>query len=171
MARGVPVDDETRTVILDLARTEVARNEIARRTGVSTAAVSKIVKEAGLSFNRSQTDAANQARQVDLAAIRLKLAEEMGAAALDLLRTRKNEYLVYNFGGKDNDYNEHVLASPPVEVQRSIVVTAGIAFDKASRIVERDTSTGVESAHSLLDSLAAGFAQAAAQHEIPSDAK
>jgi transposase-like protein len=162
MTRGVPVHPETRAEVVRLIRAELARNEIARRTGVSTATVSRIAEAEGLSFDRSQTSAATKARSVDLAALRLELAEEMASAARDMLRSRDKPYLVYNFGGKDNTYEEHTLDSAPVEVKRSIVVTAGIAFDKLTRIVERDGG-GLEQAVGVIDTLAEGFRAAAEQ--------
>jgi len=72
-------------------------------------------------------------------------------------------YLVYNFDGKKNTYNEHQLESAPVEVKRSIIVTAAITFDKLTRIVERDNG-GLEQAQGVLDQLAAGFAATAEQY-------
>ena len=59
---------------------------------------------------------------------------------------------MYAFGGKDNDYNEHMLDTAPVEVQRTAVATAGIAFDKATKFL--DTSDeGTKDAKSLLSDL------------------
>ncbi|RLP68365.1 helix-turn-helix domain-containing protein [Mycetocola reblochoni] len=113
-------------------------NAIAKRIGISPAAVSRWAKREGLVFDRSRTKRAVEAHTVDLAAARLRLVGKMATAAEGMLDSIGSPYLVYNFGGKDNTYEEHTLASPPVEVKRSIIVTAGIAFDKASRIVERD---------------------------------
>src|SRR5690606_24541788 len=101
------------------------------------------------------------AHTVDLAAGRIRLAEKMLAASEGMLDTIDEPYLVYNFGGKDNDYNEHTLDTAPVEVRRNIITTAAITFDKLSRIVERD-GTGTDEALGLLDTLATGFREAAA---------
>lgn len=46
----------------------------------------------------------------------------------------------------------------------TVVATAAEAFDKVSKYLEKDMS-GVETAHSLLDTLAAGFRAAAESHE------
>jgi hypothetical protein len=111
-------------------------NAIAKALGFAPSRISKWAKDAGLSFAREQTATAVRARSVDLAALRLELATEMGMAAKELLSARQQPYLVYAFGGKENEYNEHELDRPPVEVVRSIVATAGIAFDKASKYLE-----------------------------------
>ncbi|HEY2642301.1 MAG TPA: helix-turn-helix domain-containing protein [Galbitalea sp.] len=164
MSRGVPVNAETRAEALRLFDEGIARNEIARRLGISTGVVSRICKAAGRLFDRAQTENATAARSIDLAAMRLELAQEMAATGLELLKTRHSPYLVYSFGGKENIYAEHTLPTPPVETVRSIVVTAGIAFDKATKVLEKSTE-GVAGARSLLHSLADGFAVAAAQYE------
>ena len=171
MARGVPVKAETRAEVLRLFDEGVSRNEIARTLSISTGVVTRICKASGRAFDRSQTERATVARSIDLAAMRLELAQEMGATGLELLKSRHSPYLVYSFGGKDNVYTEHTLTSPPVETIRSIVVTAGIAFDKATKVLEKSTD-GVSAAHSLLDALAVGFAASATQYESahPDDA-
>lgn len=170
MAQGVPVEAHKRAEVLTLLRDGVSRNEIARLTGVSTASVSRIAKDAGLSFDRSQTQAATKARTIDLAAGRVRLAEKMLAASEAMVDRIDDPYLVYNFGGKDNDYNEHTLDSAPIEVRRSIIVTAGITFDKLTRIVERSDS-GLEHAAGVLDQIAEGFAAAADRYraEVTTD--
>lgn len=169
MTRGVPVQAKTRAKIIKLIRAEMPRNQIARECGVSTATVSRIARAEGLTFDRAQTKAATQARSVDLAAGRIQLAEKMLAASIDMLDRIDSPYLVYNFGGKDNTYEERTLDSAPVEVRRSIVVTAGITFDKLTRIVERDTG-GLDQAVGVLDQIADGFRVAAERYrsETPS---
>lgn len=125
---------------------------IAGRMGVAPSTVSRWAKASGLSFDRSGTAAATQAHKVDLAALRLELATEMGLAAKELLASRKDSYLVYAFGGKDNTFNSEELDRPPVEVIRNIVTTAGIAFDKATKFLETNDE-GEKDARSLLRDL------------------
>lgn len=63
-----------------------------------------------------------------------------------------------------------MLDSAPVEVRRNIITTAGITFDKLTRIVEKSDG-GLEQTIGVLDTLADGR-QAAAAHirsETPSD--
>lgn len=126
---------------------------IAKQLTCSPSTVSRWAVAEGLSFNRAKTADATKARTVDLAAVRVQLAEEMSLAAMELLKTRNDKYLVYNFGGKDNTYEEHTLERPPVEVIRNAVTTAGIAFDKASKVVEGRDDGGASDARSLLADL------------------
>lgn len=163
MSRGRPVEPETRAEAARLIEAGMTRNAIARKLGIGAATVTQIAADVGLSFDRAQTDAATKARAVDLAAERISLAEKMAEAAHELLDSRNSAYTVYNFGGKDNTYEEHTLEQPPVEVKRSIVVTAGIAFDKLTRIVEKSDS-GLDQAVGVLDTIAEGFAAAAEKY-------
>ncbi len=98
---------------------------------------------------------------MDIEEARLLLAKQMVVAAQDMLDALEQPYLVYNFGGRDNSYEEHELPSAPVDVRLAAVRAAGIAFDKATRILERSNG-GLAAAEGVLDSIAAGFAAAAA---------
>lgn len=164
------ISDDQKAQVLALHAEGLARNEIARRVHISAGSVTNICRDAGLTFDRSETKQATEARQVDLAAGRIRLAEKMLAASEGMLDVIDGPYEVYNFGGKDNTFESRVLDSAPVEVRRNIITTAGITFDKLTRIVEK-SDTGLEQALGVLDTLADGL-QAAAAHirsETPSD--
>jgi len=134
--------------------------QIAKQLDVGVATVARWAKAEGLAFDRAQTKAATEARQVDLAVARVRLAEKMLHRSEEMLDALDSPYLVYNFGGKDNTYEEHTLQRAPVEVRRNAVVTAGITFDKLTRIVEREAG-GTESAVGLLDHVASALGAAA----------
>lgn len=138
---------------------------IAEELGVSRSTVSRWAKEEGLAFDRARTAQAVAAQSIDLAAARTRLAEKMSQRAEELLDSLDKPYLVYSFGGRDNTYSEHTLKRPPVEVVRNAVTTAGITFDKLSRIVEKDPD--VTGAHSVVQSLEAGILAAAAVLRAP----
>ncbi|TFC92053.1 MULTISPECIES: hypothetical protein [Cryobacterium] len=164
------MNDQTRALARSLFVSGLSRNEIARQLDLDPATITRWAKAAGLEFDRSATEAAVKAHTIDLAAARIRLAEKMLSASETMLDQIDDEYLVYNFGGKDNTYEEHTLTSAPVEVKRSIVVTAGITFDKLTRIVEKDNG-GLEQAVGVLDQIADGFKAAAEKYrsETPSE--
>lgn len=145
-------------------------NAIARELGCAASTVSRWAKGEGLTFDRSKTADAVKAHTVDLAAGRIRLAEKMLAASEDMLDTIDGPYEVYNFGGKDNTFESRLLDSAPVEVRRNVITTAGITFDKLSRIVER-SDTGLDEAVGVIDTLAAGFTAVAERlrAETPTD--
>lgn len=139
---GRPVDEETRKQVVVAHGEGKSRNAIAKEFGIAGQTVTRICAEAGLSFDRTQTTLAVRARSVDLADARLLLAQKMVVAAQDALDDLDAPYLVFNFGGKDNTFEEHLLDGPPEEVRRSIMTTAGIAFDKATKAVESVSDEG-----------------------------
>lgn len=147
-------------------------NAIAKMLGVSPATVSRWAAKAKLSFDRERTSLAVRAHTVDLAESRHLLVQKMMTVTHDMLDSINKPFKVYNFGGKDNTFAEAVLDIAPVDAQRTIMVAAGIAFDKSTRILEKDNG-GLDEAVGTLDTLAAGFAAAAealrAQDETPAD--
>lgn len=161
------ISDEQREQVLALHAEGHARNEIARRIGISAGSVTNICRAADRAFDRSETKHATEARQIDLAAGRTRLAEKMLAASEDMLDRIDDPYLVFSFGGKENDYNEHTLTSAPVEVRRNVITTAGITFDKLTRIVEKDNG-GLDQAVGVLDQIADGFRAAAEKYRSES---
>ena len=40
-----------------------------------------------------------------------------------MLKHFEGQHLVYNFGGRDNEYNEHLLDSPPADVKQTAAKT------------------------------------------------
>lgn len=159
MARS-PMNPETQERAKALFDQGMSRNAIARELDLDPATITRWAKRAGVEFDRSETEAATKAHTIDLAAGRIRLAEKMLAASEDMLDRIDDEYVVYNFGGKDNTFEQRTLDSAPVEVRRNVITTAGITFDKLTRIVER-SDTGLEQAVGVLDTLAEGFRAAA----------
>lgn len=131
-------------------------NAIARAMDCAPSSVSRWAKAEGKAFDRSQTALAVRAHTIDLAEARVELAKKMAQVANDMLDRLDGPYVVYSFGGKDNTYTDHTLAEPPVEVVRNAVTTAGIAFDKATKVLEK-TPDGLQRAESLVDHLEAFF--------------
>lgn len=73
----MPITEEVRARILELARGGMSCNGIAREVGVSPSTVSRAAKKAGVSFDRAQTAKAVEAAKVDVAALRAELALEL----------------------------------------------------------------------------------------------
>lgn len=172
MNRRGPVQPEERARVVELIKAGMARNEIARETKLGAATITRIAQAEGLSFDRSQTAAAVEARKVDLAAERVRLLERMlanGHAAMD---TVEGPVVVYNFGGKDNTYREKRFEKAPLALRKDAQTTAGIAFDKATRVLERENS-GLDTAAGVLDEFASALTAAAdairGEQDTPTD--
>jgi len=132
-----PLSGVERARILELHGQGVTRNAIAREVGRSPGTVSTVVRDAGLSFERGpEVAAATAAKTVDNAARRARLEELLLEDALRLREQLWRPALVYNFGGKDNSYEERTLPQPDFSGQNAIMRTVGTAIDKAVRLAE-----------------------------------
>lgn len=128
--------------ILELHAEGVSRNAIARETGRGPGTVTRVVQAAGLSFERGpEVAAATEAKRMDNAARRARLEELLLEDALALREQLWTPALVYNFGGKDNTYEERTLDRPDFGGQAAIMRTVGTAIDKALKLAEAGRGT------------------------------
>ena len=137
MAR--PITDEDRRRVRELHAAGKGRNAIARELRRSGQTVSKLAGELGLSFDRSETVAATEARKADAAALR---AEEMLGALAAAKRLREELFApckAFNFGGKENTYNEVLLDQPTFEQQQKIAQSWALMVDKSMRLDLHDS--------------------------------
>jgi len=134
-------------------------NAIAKKLGVGVATVSRWAKAEGLSFvGRARAKAAQEVREFDMAAARVRLAQKMTANADKALDSLDGPFLVYNFGGKDNTYEEHLLDEAPFSARREAQAIGGIAFDKLTKALESvDDPDGLKPVESMLGRLAMRF--------------
>lgn len=156
------ITPEIRAQIIELFDKKRHRNDIARELGISGLTVTRVCRQAGREFDRANEILELRAAQVDLDELRTKVAKKMLIVADDTLNDLDTPHLIYNFGGRDNTYNEHLLDEAPLDAKLNAMRTASLAFDKATRITER-TPGGLDEAIGLLDTLGEGFRQAAAQ--------
>lgn len=135
-----PVTDDDRAAIRDLHAAGHGRNEIARRLGRSGRTISVEAAAMGLSFDRAEmTEAATRNRTADLAEQRAILAQALTEDALRLTEQIWQPAKIYNFGGKDNDYNERDVDEPPADAKRALMGAAGMAIDRSLKLVPVET--------------------------------
>lgn len=159
------IPDDQRAAIAADIRAGMARNDIARKHGVSGSTVSAIAKENGSTdaFDRSHTKNATEAARADNARSRSELAARFLTEAHRALDDLTGEFTAYSFGGKDNTYAEHVFPKPPPAERRNLMVIAATAADKHMAIDKHDSDNGAASARSLLAGLGEALTDAA-QH-------
>ncbi len=154
-----PVTDADRRQVADLHAQGCSRNEIARRTGRSGRTVSRIAEALGLTFERGeQVRQATEARKVDARARRAALALALLDDAERLRRQLWEPAQYIDHGGKDFIQVRWVLAEPTAADKRNLMQAVGLAVDRAVRLDEYDSGTGVGQVVSLLESLASGLA-------------
>ncbi len=154
--RPRPVTDELRAQVVEAHARGLGRNAIAREVGCSSATVTKIAREAGLSFDRSETELATRARLIDLADHRAVLARSFQVRSQELLDAMESPVTIGNFGGRDNTWNETLLDEPTIEGKKALVTAA--AARAASELVRADlASTSTAEAVGMVGDLARGL--------------
>lgn len=153
---AAPLTPAERARILELHGQGLSRNAIAREVGRSPGTITTVVHDAGLGFERAPEVAhATVAKQLDNRAKRAMLEELLLDDALALREQLWRPALVYNFGGKDNTYEQHMLDRPDFAGQAAIMRTVGVAIDKAVRLADVDkATTGAGEAKGILGNLA-----------------
>lgn len=152
-----PVTDEDRQRVRELHARNLGRNAIAREMGRAQRTISVIAADLNLTFDRTRTEEATRARMADLAEKRTILAEALTDDALRLTEQMWAPAIVYNFGGKDNTYEERPVPEPPAGDKRALMTAAGVALDRSLRLVPVVDDAGTDAARSMLGSLAEGI--------------
>ncbi|MFI1371335.1 helix-turn-helix domain-containing protein [Streptomyces longwoodensis] len=136
---AVPFSEDEIAELQRLHAEGKGRNEIARALGRSLRGVSIHAGRLGLTFDRSMTEAATRARKADLEERRVILAEALQADAEQLTEQLWQPSVVFNIGGKDNEYTEHELPEPPADAKKALMSAAALAIDKSLKLCPPDT--------------------------------
>ncbi len=152
-----PVEALTREKIQEAARDgSRSRNSIAREFSVSGETVTRICAEAGITFDRSKTEAAVRAHALDIAAEQQTLLRMMVAEVQEELDLLNAPYLVWSFGGMDGEIHSHLLDAAPMDVRNMAIRSAATVVDKVARHLGT-TPEGAAAAESVLDRIEAEF--------------
>lgn len=151
MAAARPVTQADKDRVKELHAEGMSRNDIGRALGRSGRTISRIAAELGLSFERAgATAAATEAKKIDAAARRAQLQVDALTSAQRLLDQMFAPTTVFNFGGKENDYNERRHDEPPFRDKQSIAIAMQALATTALRLAEYDKATGSEDEKSML---------------------
>jgi AraC-like DNA-binding protein len=149
--RPAPVTQADHDRVKELHAQGLSRNEIARQSGRSQRTVSRIAAELGLSFERSgATAAATQAKKVDAAARRARLQVDALASAQKLMDQMFAPTVVFNFGGKENDYNSREHPEPPFRDKAAIANAIQALSTTALRLAGYDKASGSDDEKGML---------------------
>ncbi|MEV2249393.1 helix-turn-helix domain-containing protein [Streptomyces sp. NPDC050147] len=153
-----PVTDEDREAVRELHAQSLGRNEIARRLNRSPRTISVIAAELHLTFDTTMTEDATRARVAQLAEKRAILADALTDDALRLSAQLWQPATIYNFGGKDNTYEEKQVDEPPASDKRQLITAATAAAAQSLRLVPPSEDGGAEQARSMVGQLLTGLA-------------
>lgn len=143
-------DDATLTALHAAGKTLTAA---ATAMGRNKRNIHDHAKRLGLTWDRTKTAAATQARVLDAKARRAALQLALLEDAERLRQQLFAPCTAYNFGGRDNTYNEHPLEQPAFADQLRIMQAAGAAIDRSVRLAEVDSSEASEGTRSMLAAL------------------
>lgn len=141
-----PLPDEDRLKILELHAAGVGRNEIAKRVSRGVATVTRVVHAAGGSFDRAATREAVEAAKTDAKLRRAQLALDLLDDAQRLREQLFEPAVVFNFGGKDNTYEERTVDEPTFTDKRNILQAVSTAANAAMKLDQHDREDGAMSA-------------------------
>lgn len=152
MARG-PITEQEKDRIAALHADGLSRNAIAREIGRGASTVSRICHELGLRFDRHLTVEATAAKVADAAERRARLQEATLASAERLMAQMFAPSTIFNFGGKENDYNERPVEEPPFRDKKDIATAVAALAQTALKLAEYDKAVGDEGDKSMLTDL------------------
>ncbi|WP_168714673.1 helix-turn-helix domain-containing protein [Streptomyces sp. A0592] len=143
-----PITDADLAEIRRLHAEGHGRNEIARRLGRNGRVISNHCAAMGLTFDLTGIETATahrtaqaKLRRAELEEKRAILADALTDDALRLSAQLWEPTVVYNFGGKDNTYEQHAVAEPPPADKRALMAAATAASAQALRLVPPETET------------------------------
>lgn len=151
-----PWTDQDDATLADLHATGMSLHAIAAEMQRSKQTVNLYAKRQGLTFDRSKTAKATEARKVDAAARRVNLEERYLIEAENLLDQLHEEAVVYSFGGADNIYREHTLDKPTYADQRNIMQASSIATTAANRLRDLSVDTEASAVDAWADAMLGG---------------
>lgn len=156
-----PVTAEDHEAVRRLAAQGLGRNAIARELGRSPRTISVIAAELDppVTFDRTATAVATQARVIDAKARRAVLMEryyEQAHKHLDRLDRNVHNITEVSIG-KVVRYRADDL---PTQDVRNLMQASTVAANQALKLEAMDTANGVDDAKSMLGQLAAGLTAA-----------
>lgn len=155
MPATVPWSDEDDARLRELHAAETSVRAMADELGRSKTSVARRLKHHGLSnATRTQTHAATAARLADARARRATLRSDLLGDAERLRAQLWKPTVVFNFGGKENTYEEHTLPEPPFADKQRITTSVSTLIGTIERLDKMDADAGLQQAVGMLDAIA-----------------
>lgn len=144
MPPRLPPGDERDQAIRDLHDAGMSLTAVADNLGIDKATVSRRAKALGITWDRSQTKAATEAKKADNASRRANLEEQCLIDAERMLKQLWAPAQLHSFGGKDNVHNSVDVDQPIFADQRHIAQSASTLLSAANKL--RDMTVDSEAA-------------------------
>lgn len=117
--------------------------EIAEQFGIGARTVQTIGAEFGVFTDsaRAATKNATEQQKLTNAQLRAEISRLFAERAREALADMRRPAKIYNFGGKDNTYNEKDVEQPPTADQRNLMIIAATAMDKHKMLDAYDAAS------------------------------
>jgi transposase-like protein len=153
---GNPITASKRARIIEALRKGEKLAAIARHNGVSPTSVKKIRIEEGL--QPLPTDEAKiraaKARDVMLLDARRRRAKLMVDLLEDAEKLRTRMFaptVVFGFGGKDYEYNEHKIPEPDHRGKQNLAIAMAVCIDKSLGLEKYDQEGAASAKAAIID--------------------
>lgn len=159
-----PVTDKDREKLKELHAAGKGRNQIARELQRSPRTISVLAEELGLTFDRTMTAVATQARVIDSKARRAAIIASLYDVVEDDLQYLKDDTfdLVEVSMGAPVRYEANRL---PAQDRKALITGVSTATTAAARLEALDGDPGTDAARSVLMGLADGIRKLADAQE------
>lgn len=114
-------------------------------------------KRLGIDFGDEKRLRMEKATKATRATAKQRLSElslELVDEAYLLKSKLHQEWVAYNFGGRDNTYAQHVFEEPDAATQKTIITSMAILIDKVATIEKLSSSGGEHAASQFASWLA-----------------
>jgi hypothetical protein len=134
-----PLTDGELDRLRQMHSTGASRNQIAAALGRSGSTITSHAQRLGLTFERgTEVAAATAAKVMDAKARRAQLQLDLLAKAERLLSQIDQPTLAFNFGGKENTYEQKTIPEPTFADKRNIIQAVSVAVGTSIKIDEHD---------------------------------
>lgn len=157
--------DEESTRLTELHAAGKSLTFIAKEMQRSTETIHRHAERLKLSFDRTRTAKAAEAKHVDNKARRARIEERLLAKGEEFLDQLDEPVIVFSFGGPLNEYAEHELTKPDPVSQKHIVQALNTVLTSANKLHEMNAGQQAEKAVSALVQMQGALEQFAAQYE------
>jgi len=137
-----PVSDAERQQIIEAIRSGLSCRQVAKQFGRSTDTISRIARDIGWDFGQTNVQRAHEINARYGAEWRADMRQKLAEESMRLLEDMRKPSLVYNFGGKENSYNEHLLDEPDGLTKRSLMQSVSTALQTILRFDAADKTSG-----------------------------
>lgn len=158
---GTPLTDEEKARIRSLHAEGATRNAIARDLDRAVGTITNFCSREGLSFDRSATEQAVRAHQIDRKAARSQLADDLLRDAQRLRERLWNPSRTGQFRVKDGEWVEQLLDEPLPRDKLDLMKASQIAANQSLRLEEFDSDDGMAEARQALGTLGEALMQLA----------